>query len=96
MKYINGSIVLESAKNLLISEEEQRMFTERVVGVAEDMGLVAVSTWHLSDDPVEEDPEKIFVKVNEDNSLGRAYIPDHINHDATPPEGVRYVQYNKA
>lgn len=36
----------------------------------------------------------IWVKVEPDGSLGRAY--DKINQDATPPPGVRYVAYRKA
>ena len=35
---------------------------------------------------------KIWVKINEDGSLGRAYTTDQMNFNATPPSGIVYVE----
>ena len=41
-------------------------------------------------------PTKIYIKVNEDGSLGRAYLPEQLNraNNGGPPPGVKYVAYS--
>lgn len=36
--------------------------------------------------------EKIWIKVNEDGSLGRAYKASQMNFRATPPPGITYIE----
>lgn len=38
-------------------------------------------------------PDIVFIKVNQDQSLGRAYTVNQINLNAKWPPGVKYVQY---
>lgn len=41
-------------------------------------------------------PTKIYVKIEEDGSLGRAYLPEQLNraNNGGPPPGVKYVEYD--
>jgi len=40
-------------------------------------------------------PPLIYVKIDKDGSLGRAYLPDQINWRSEPPPGVQYIPFER-